>query len=80
MAVFSVTDILISITLITNGLALISPDMIRVSPGQGDTQSVDYISQTKRRLQSLMLKMRKLSCLIAVWNVFFLLLMVFVFS
>ena len=135
MAIFSVSDIVIAVTLIMNALALISSKLPsnlssvdqgaasqyhRVatvendSDGHGDlinsiaidhTHSDDYCGASTiaeqlmnpttvsyiptspgsggpivTRLRSLVYGMRKYSCVIVVWNIFFMVLMVFVFS
>ena len=137
MAIFSVSDIVIAVTLIVNALALISTKLpgqqktaalnserggtytrLPTSEGRGDDaadkgdngdigdvadSSDDYCSASTlaeqlmnptaavvtnapsggpivTRLRSLVHGMRKYSCVIVVWNIFFVVLMVFVFG
>ena len=134
MAIFSVSDIVIAVTLIMNALALISSklpsNLSAVDQGTssyhrvatvendsdengdhisniaiGQTHSDDYCGASTiaeqlmnpttvsyiptspgpggpivTRLRSLVYGMRKYSCVIVVWNIFFMVLMVFVFS
>ena len=72
MAVFTVSDIVISVTLLVNALALVSSKVVPTK--EGENEGIFY------RLRSLIFGLRKYSLIIVFWNAFFLVLMVFVFS
>jgi len=72
MAVLTVSDIIIAVTLLVNALALVSSKVIPVKDGE-DGEIVN-------RLRSLTSGLRKYSLLLVFWNVIFLILMTFVFN
>jgi hypothetical protein len=101
MAIVSFSDIFISLTLIVNALALMTPNYYHqydqppttplssssslplttppASVAPSAPPAPDYFIQTALRFKALMLKIRRLSCLIIIWNTIFLFLMAFVF-
>ena len=90
MALFSVSDIVIAVTLLVNALALISSKIPRVQSTGKMTGSFeaenDYpmvetpATSATARLRVLVFGLRKFSCIIVFWNIFFMILMVFVFG
>lgn len=86
MTLLSVTDMIISCTLALNALALASNRLSSMlptavtddsSPSQGNAvDSGDFNS----RLRTLLIGIRKYSCVIAMWNILFMFLMMFVFD
>jgi hypothetical protein len=80
MAIVSMSDILISLSLIVNSLALMTPNYYRDYDESIIAVPSDYFTQTALRFKALMMKIRRLSCLLIVWNVLFIFLMAFVFT
>jgi hypothetical protein len=126
MAIFNVSDIIITATLLVNALALVSSQFTRVtdtkipndedeskihdvnlcgsslaeqllllSQGENTTTNYDDSDPEKHlkeekgtstgtsvmiRLRTLVYEIRKFSCLIVMWNIVFIILMVFVFG
>jgi hypothetical protein len=87
MGVFSLSDIIITVTLLINATALMAS---KVHPEPRSTKSEDAEGNDNvggsRTDVSMLSKfyiflntMRRLSCLIVVWNIFFIILMLFVF-
>ena len=93
MGLFSLSDIIITITLLVNAIALMSSKVyveINSPKVDDDTESSSLVLQQKEegspaeattisRFYLFLNSMRKLSGLIVVWNVFFIILMLFVF-
>lgn len=86
MAIFSVSDIVISATLLINAFALISSKFpyrnakaaaraALMQPNSNEGREVDVLS----RFQLLVTNLRKYSFILAVWNIVFILLMTLVF-
>ena len=107
MGVFSVSDILVAVTLAVNAAALSSsafplqtqilltkqPESLENEdnqpllsiPGIGDIDNsnsgdLGYLSALKARVALLFRGVRHLSCLIAIWNMIFVILLVLVFG
>ena len=89
MAVFSLSDVIITITLIVNAITLMAsktyPDNPienqSTKPGSQDqvTQSQPSSPSIMSRIYSVLNAFRKFSGIIVMWNIFFILLMLFVF-
>ena len=107
MGLFSLSDVIISITLLVNAVALLAssiveePPIVSVNSRSYDSNNIhslvedenlkseQAIGHTKEsepmhksnmfRLYKVMNGIRRMSCLIVIWNIFFLILMVFVF-
>ncbi len=69
MALFKISDLLISLTLLINAFALISSKIIQ-QEGEGEILN---------RLKAFAYNVRKLSFFILFWNLFFVFLLAFVF-
>jgi hypothetical protein len=87
MGVFSLSDIIITVTLLINATALMASKVHpepRLAKGD-DVQEKDSVGGSRTDVSMLskfyifLNTMRRLSCLIVVWNIFFIILMLFVF-
>jgi hypothetical protein len=108
MGLFSISDIIISITLLINAIALLASSIVKeqasstvdvdanpVEPLLNDNNNNNNNSKEDQipisskdnnnnsndifRLYKVMNGIRRMSCLIVIWNIFFMILMVFVF-
>lgn len=93
MGVFSLSDIIITITLLANATALMSSKVYKepspkVSNDDGTSETSGLVTNTESkasegstlsRFYTFLNLMRRLSCIIVVWNIFFIILMLFVF-
>lgn len=92
MAIFSLSDVIITVTLLVNALALLSSKTYKeqTNPNSDDEhlETSGLVSNTEKkttegtslnRFQQFMNWIRRLSCIIVVWNIFFTLCMLFVF-
>jgi hypothetical protein len=66
-------------TLITSSSSSSLPLSVTPSTTSPAPATPDYFIQTALRFKALMLKIRRLSCLLIIWNILFLFLMAFVF-
>jgi hypothetical protein len=87
MGVFSLSDIIITVTLLINATALMA-SKVHPEPRSVKSDDAEGLDNTggSRTDVSMLSKfyiflntMRRLSCLIVVWNIFFIILMLFVF-
>lgn len=94
MGVFSLSDIIIAVTLLANAIALMSSKVYKETAPKSNNND-DTSSETSglvthcdnkalevthlSRLYTFLNLMRRLSCIIVVWNIFFIILMLFVF-
>lgn len=79
MAIFSLADIAICVTLLINATALVSG---KFPPIRHDTIENDEgnIEEMGVRISTLVRQIRGFSCIIIVWNVFLLLMMIVAFE
>jgi hypothetical protein len=80
MAIFSLADITICVTLLVNATALISgkfPPIIESSEDGNDDRNIEGVGV---RINQLVRQIRSFSCILIVWNVFLLALMIVAFE
>lgn len=83
MAIFSLADITICVTLLVNAVALISGKFTPIKHDDNNN-GVDHhdgnIEGVGVRISLLVRQIRSLSCILIVWNVFIILLMIVAFE
>ena len=79
MGLLVFSDLVIVCTLIINVLALLSTNFIGSSTTLQSSPET-YFSPLWSRIKRLLLKIRKLSLLVVIWNCAFVILMLFIFS
>ena len=78
MAIFALSDLIIAVTLIINGMALCSTRIVCSPTGHANAESA--FATTYRKICILFAAVRKMSFLILMWNVIFFVLMIMVFD
>ena len=80
MAVFTVSDILVVITLLVNATAVLSSHIAPTISLTSQDESVALGPAVTLRIRTLIRTIRQFSVLIVAWNVIFSVLLVFVFN
>ena len=89
MAIFSVSDLVIATTLIINAVALLSPAILSktkstpgglLDPNTSSTPPDEANTDVYSKFAALLSALRQYSCILAFWNIIFILLMFLVFD
>ena len=86
MAIFTFSDIIISLTLFVNALALIATKLIQPSSARKHNDDINESQEQQEkesfhtRLCSFLVAVRRMSLIITVWNILFFILMIMIFN